>query len=247
MNVYEFGYRTYEESEITQLVHLKDFSQDEFEEMLLDCICEASRLEVELNFVRWHSNYQAKHVFEAEEEDIKLPEDKISLQEHYIKVAMDARLRGDERLYQIYMSDAHVKNNPCLSYQQLHSLVVKLMCSRHGFSPMEKLRTAYLFGWSDLSKEKDWDSDLGDIDKRASKLVRDNVYKYDANLDEQSVARSERRDFSNLNIEDRELCEGLGIEYIPFEHPIALKAREEHKKSIFQTEELLSFFVSDAE
>jgi len=235
--IYELGYGSYEESEFAQLQHRRKFSQSRFEKMVLECVVQAARMEVEVHKKQWSEDWSVCHEFEkGEDMECSEPSESISRRKHELQSAMDWRLRGDERMYLHSLKDAYFMDNPSLTYQSLHKLVVWLMCENYGFKPVEKLRTAYFFGWSDLSVHDDWGRDISkkSLTARATRLVRKFVFKK-SNRFGRSSAESKwstsrervlHKNPAGGDNEDKILCEELGVEFIPYDHELAVQARD---------------------
>lgn len=230
--IYEFGYGTCEESAAVQVSHRRKFSQSRFENMLITCTVEAARMERDLHIIQWEKDWFARHDFEADEcsSDVK------SFRVHELESAIKWRLLGNEDMYHNDIKGAKYMENPRLTYQELHKIVVHLMCQNYGFQPVNKLRCAYYFGWSDLSVKRDWDTydTKGSITQRTSRLVRKLVLKSAERFGRSSAAskwiasrkRAIGKNPAGCDIEDEILCKELGVEFIPHNHPDAVLARE---------------------
>jgi len=232
--IYELGYGSYEESEFAQLQHRRKFSQSRFEKMVLDCVVQAARMEVDIHQRQWSESLDICHEFEKDEYNESF--ESISRRKYELQNAMLWRLRGDERMYLHSLKEAYFMGNPILTYQSLHKLVVWLMCENYGFKPIEKLRTACFFGWSDLSVHDDWGRDVSNksLTARASRLVRKFVTKHSSRFGRSSAEskwstsreRVLRKNPAGGDNEDKILCEELGVEFIPYDHELAVQARD---------------------
>jgi len=256
-HIYELGYGSYEESEFAQLQHRRKFSQSRFEKMVLECTVQAARMEVDVHQRQWSESWSVRHEFEkGEDTECAEPSELISGRKSALENAMSWRLRGDEQMYLHCLKEAYFMDNPRLSYQSLHKLVVWLMCEKYGFKPVEKLRTAYFFGWSDLSVHDDWGRDVVDsLTARASRLVRKFVFKKSSNFGRPSAdakwstsrKRVLHKNPAGGDNEDKILCEELGVEFIPYNHELATQARSTSKAVELDDIDIFNQFFGDSD
>lgn len=261
--IYELGYGSYEESEFAQLQHRRKFSQSRFEKMVMECVVQAARMEVDVHQRQWSESWDVCHEFEKDEraqrDESSDAEPMSSRRKSSLESAMSWRLDGKENMYLHCLKDAYVMNAPRLSYQTLHKLVVWLMCENYGFKPVEKLRTAYFFGWSDLSIANDWRDAVNKkgLTARATRLVRKFVTKHSSRFGRSSAEakwstsreRVLRKNPAGGDNEDKILCEELGVEFIPYDHELAVQARNTVPPSDFMEidDDLMNAFSVDDE
>lgn len=238
-HIYEIGYGTPEESEYAQLVHRRKFSKMRFESMVLDCVGQATKMEYELHKQKWSEDICASHYFEQQHSN----EEKVSYRKYELEFSMKCRLAGNEESYTSHIRRAYFMESPSFSYQDLHKLVVRLMCDTYGFSPIEKLRCAYFDGWGCLADDKYPKTDTS-VAARASRLVKKVLSglsinflssRESASAEAKWIARRESAIDKNPAAGDRtdaKLCEELGVEFIPYNHPDAVKARSEYNTPI---------------
>jgi len=244
---YELGYGSYEESAFAQLVHDKKFSQKQFEDMVLRCTVKAAKEEHFHNERRWAEDYASGYDYEwAVNPDREIKAGRV----RELEDAMKWRLKGDEGIYLMNVRDARFNRAASLTYQNLHDAVVKLMCADFGFRPLEFLHRAGFFGWADLSVHKDWGDSVskGGMTERATRLVRKNVVKNSHRFGDSSAGvkwraareKALRKNPAAGDAEDEALCKELGVEFVPYNHPDAVSAREALKKKDAEDEEIRS-------
>jgi hypothetical protein len=209
--LYELGYGTYEESEYSQIQHEKEFTQEEFNDMVLKCVVKA-----------------AKEVFDEAVNDFNSPESKKEKAEG----ACFNRKHGDEFMYEICIETLMYMHEARLTYQSLHKRVTELMTEDFGFVVAPKTATISFFGWSDLANENDWEQNEHEPNRTASRMVREQVCDKPANNSEQRERRDRRIDMLKLDpekvyAEDRALIESLGVTYVPYDDPVAVSKRQE--------------------
>lgn len=237
-HIYELGYGTYEESDYAQLVHRRKFSQMRFEKMVLDCVGQAAKMEYELRQKKWNEDACASHYFEYDDEDDEDgfdddEEEKISSRKHCLESAMSARLYGEDSMYEYNIKEAYLMRHSSLSYQDIHRLVVSLMCDTYGFSPVKKLRSVQFNGWGCLTQVQEKQGVMA----RASRIVKKVLSSMSVNFRKIASAEAKwiarRKSAIDKNpaagdIMDSKLCDKLGVEFIPYNHPDAVKARIEY-------------------
>lgn len=209
MYTYEIGYGTYEESAYELLTHEQFITTEELENMFIDCIVKA-----------------AIDQRTSEEADFASPEFKQTTAES----AVFNRKNGDEFMYEICINELRNPHELTLTYQNLHDKVIQLMCSDFGFSTIKREASAYVFGWADLSVENDWGDSVTDLTKRASAAVRSRGIKPPTKntmlQDRDSRLESEPE---KVYAEDRALIESLGVEYIEYDDPTAVRNRTQEE------------------
>lgn len=228
-HIYEVGYGTYEESSFAQIQHRRKFTKSRFEKMVLDCVVEVAKLHYDLHMKSWLVDEHAAYRDAADLED---GEELVPGRKSELASAMKWRLEGKEDMYVYALVKAYFPEEPDLTYQYLHDDVVKMMCDKYGFKPIEKLHGAYFFGWSNLCVKGSWgrDGDDGGIQSRAVRLVRKLVCKGEPSSAERKWNASRKRALRGNPAagaeQDEQLCLDLGVEYIPYDHPQAVAARE---------------------
>lgn len=256
--IYELGYGSYEESEFAQLQHRRKFSQSRFEKMVMECVVQAARMEVDVHQRQWSEDWNICHEFEKDEDtECDESSETVSRRKSSLQSAMRWRLDGDERMYLHSLKGAYCMDAPRLTYQELHKLVVWLMCENYGFKPVEKLRTAYFFGWSDLSVANDWGDAVNKkgLTARATRLVRKFVTKHSSRFGRSSAEakwstsreRVLRKNPAGGDNEDKILCEELGVEFIPYNHELATQARSTSKAVELDDIDIFNQFFGDSD
>lgn len=253
--IYEVGYGTCEESSFAQLIHRRKFSQRRFEKMVEEAVIKAAISTRDIHIERWTADDNAG--YEREERETKRPG-----RVRNLEYAMKRRAEGNESSYHYYMKEAFHMGNPRLTYQELHDDVVKILCADYGFKPIEILRNAYFFGWSDLSVHKDWDSYVrkGSLTEKLTRLVRKLVWKSDGRHESSAERKwsAAREKALHLNPaatdeQDKALCEELGVEFVPYDEERTKAKLEREKKEQEESGfgavelELLRAFGADSE
>lgn len=214
--LYELGYGTYEESEYSQIQHEKEFTQEEFENMVFQCVVKA-----------------AKEAHEESVNDFNSPESKREKAEG----ACFNRKNGDEFMYEICIESLMYMRNSDLSYQSLHERVTELMVKDFGFIMAHKTATVSFFGWADLADENDWGQSEYEPNRTASRMVREQVCerpRYYCPEKREMLAKREdmlKLDREKVYAEDRALIESLGVTYVPYDDPVAVAKRQELEES----------------
>jgi len=209
--LYELGYGTYEESEYSQIQHEKEFTQEEFENMVLKCVVKA-----------------AKEAHDESVNDFNSPESKKEKAEG----ACFNRKNGDEFMYEICIESLMHMHDASLTYQSLHDRVTELMIEDFGFIMAHKTATIVFSGWPDLADENDWDQSEHEPNRTASRMVREQVCERSRHNPERRERLDKRADMLKLDpekvyAEDRALIESLGVTYVPYDDPVAVAKRQE--------------------
>lgn len=211
--IYELGYGTYEESAYAQIQHDKEFTQDEFNNMVFACVVKAAK----------EAHDECVNDFNSHESKIEKAQG-----------AMFNRKNGDEFMYEICIESLTQMRGESLTYQHLHDRVVELMIKDFGFGSVHKTVSISFFGWSDLADENDWDQSEHEPNRTASRMVREQVCsrpRHNPEHREASEARESRLKSNPEEVyaEDKALVESLGVTYVPYDDPEVVKKREERE------------------
>lgn len=228
--IYDFGYSTEEGSHYTQLEHFQRFSRARFEEMLLDCVVRAAQMEYDKTWRQWRVDALA--CCDSNNNDDCDDDCSGGMQKYYLELAMRCRVEGDERGYLRNIVEAMGVPHIFLDYGHLHGSVVSLVCDLYGFSILKFAEHINFYGWQDLAS--DCSSGRIGITSRACDLVKAKLVTDGSSAE--SKFKAEQREAMGENpascdLVDEKFCNDLGVEFIPYSHPLALENRNKLKDS----------------